>query len=247
MLLLAFALAEPLLEDALEVGSVPVYGSERYPTPPVAPVQGHEPAPAAPAVRAVAPVAEPAPRVEAVVEAVPVDDDPLPHVLLDDDVWDVDIPEVADADPGRESALAAQDGPSAAPEPVAVVESEEEPPAALRSVQPGPTDYIAFNEGTYEQGFARGQREATARAKGPFLGGTLAGAIIPVCGCLGASTVAALVPTEVGPGDYQRGSKAYEDGYIAGYKSSARKQRIGYAFLGGAVGTSIGIFFYSSF
>ena len=271
VILLTVALADPLLEDVLEVGSVPVYGYGIYPTPPVGPYEGsasptpvvasHWGAETAPDARVVPaskpvreavpePVPEPLPEASPEPEPVVELEAPLPDFVLDEgDIWeDFDIPEVADADPGRETALAVQSEPDAQLEPdarlepVAIVEAEP----LDRGPRPGPTEYIVYDGGTYEQGYARGQRDATASAKGPFIGGTVAGAVVPGCGCLGASVVAALVPVEVGGGDYQRGSVAYEDGYIDGYKRSERRQRIGYAFLGGAIGSSVALFFYAS-
>ena len=212
--LLTLVLAGPLLEDQLEEGHVPMYGHEVY----------------SPVPQARAPVAPPPVRSETVWTPVePVE--PVEAIVESDEFDGFD-----DNEEPWYPVIEAVDEPA----PVAVVATvEPEPPVVLAAEKPGPTASIRHNEGSYDQGFARGERDAAPSAIS-FLGGLGAGAVLPVCGCVGAGVIAGVIGVEgPEPGDWENGSADYQEGYVAGWTASTRKQRVVYTLMGGLVGTTV--------
>jgi len=195
---MGLAFAEPLVEDELEDGSVPMYGQEVYPEVP-------------------APSEAPPLPVEASGE-VPgpsfTEPEPLPEP-------EPAVPELA--------------GPESAPAPAPPME-------VVTESRLGPRRWIPYNEGTREQGLAHGRVDAEdiVRLRPTVFPSACAGAVIPVCGCVGAGVVGAVLPIDEPPNnDYLNGSDAYQSGYLKGYRSGIRRQRVAYTLLGGAVGTSV--------
>ena len=212
--LMGLAFAEPLVEDELEDGSVPMYGQEVYPEVPTPSETEALPVGArgeVPETSFTEPV--PAPKPAPVPEPAFTEPEPAPKPGVSEPV----IPEVA-------------------PEP---------PMQTLSASKPGPRPGIPYNQGTRDQGWAdgRGDAEGYVRVGPTLIPSVGAGAIVPVCGCVGASLIAAVVPVnEPGTDAYRSGSDAYQDGYLEGYRSGVRRQRVTYTVLGGAIGTSVTVF-----